>query len=127
MTATGAQTYHESDGKAVEVTLTATVAKDQVAYVQGWLGLVTKDGVSGENTNLTIDEREYQFTVPSALAVAKGDIVYIDVTDLTGHTPDDSAYSKTAGSNKIRLFKATAAQDGNNMVTGIMLVGRYMS
>lgn len=127
MTATGASTHLESDGKAVQVALTSTVAKDQVAYVEGFLGLVTMDGVSGGKTNLTIDDREYQFTVPAALAVAKGDVVYIDVTDLTGHTPDDSSYYKAAGSNRIRLFKATAAQDGNNMVTGILLVGRHLS
>lgn len=125
--ATGANTYLESDGKAVEVTLTATVEKDQVAYVDGFLGLVTLAGVSGENTNLTIDDREYQFTVPASLSVAKGAIVYVDVTDLTGHTPDDTAYYTASGSNRIRLFKATAAKDANNMVTGILLVGRHLS
>lgn len=126
--ATGANTYLESDGKSVQVALTATVTKDQVAYVQGFLGLVTKAGVSGENTNLNIDDREYQFTVPSGLSVSKGNIVYVDVTDLTGHTPDDSAYSTTAGSNKIRLFKATSDKDATtHMVTGILLVGRHLS
>lgn len=125
--ATGANTYLESDGKSVQVTLTATVEKDQVAYVEGFLGLVTLDGVSGGKTNLNIDDREYQFTVPAALSVSKGNIVYVDVTDLTGHTPDDSAYSTSAGSNKIRLFKATADKDSNNMVTGILLTGRYLS
>lgn len=125
--ATGANTYLESDGKAVEVSLTATVEKDQVAYVDGFLGLVTLAGVSGEKTNLTIDDREYQFTVPASLSVAKGAIVYVDVTDLTGHTPDDTAYYTASGSNRIRLFKATAAKDANNMVTGILLVGRHLS
>lgn len=127
MTAVGAQTYQESDGKSVEVNLRYTVENKQVAYVDAFLGITMASGDSGDAINLNIDDREYQFTVPTALAVAKGDIVYVDVTDLTGHTPDSTAYAKAAGSNRIRLFKATAAQDANDMVTGILLVGRHLS
>ena len=41
-------TYLESDGKSVAVTLSATVDKNQVAYVEGWLGIANQDGVSGD-------------------------------------------------------------------------------
>lgn len=125
--ATGENTYQESDGKSVQVALTSTVAKGKVTYADGFLGIALADGISGQNVNLNIDDREYQFTVPSGLSVAKGQVVYVDVTSLTGHYPNDAAYSTSAGSNKIRLFKATAAKDGNNVVTGILLVGKYLS
>lgn len=118
---TGADTYFESDGKSVNVTLIATVVKDQVAVVEGWLGITGSDGDSGDTIALIADNREYQFTVPTALDVAKGDIVYITVADLTGHTPDDTAYTKTAGAGKVAFFKATSDQDDNDVVTGIML------
>lgn len=117
----GENTYFESDGKSVDVTLTSTVEKGQVAVVEGWLGITNDRGASGDAISLSVDQREYQFSVPSGLAVNKGDIVYIDITDLTGHIPDSSAYSTTSGMNKIALFKATAAKDTNNVVTGIQL------
>ena len=119
----GQNTYLESDGKSISVTLTATVSKNQVAYVEGWLGISNRDGVSGDVITLSVDRREYQFTVPSGLSVSKGATVYVDVTDLTGHIPDDTAYYTATGSNRVALFKATAAKDGNNVVTGVLIAG----
>jgi predicted RecA/RadA family phage recombinase len=117
----GENTYLESDGKAVNVALTYTVAKGQLVVVENWLGIASDDGSSGDTIALSIDEREYQVTVPSGLAVAKGDKIYIEVADLTGHIPDDTAYSTTAGAGKVAFFKATAAKDSNHVVTGKML------
>jgi hypothetical protein len=45
------------------------------------------------------------------------------VTDLTGHVPDDSAYYTAPDENRVALFKATAAKDAANVVTGILLAG----
>lgn len=119
--AVGKQVHFESDGKAVNVNLLYTVEKGMVAVVDGWLGITGESGDSGDVIALIADDREYQFEVPSTLDVAKGAIVYLEVADLTGHTPDDSAYSTSAGSGKVAFFKATAAKDANNIVTGIML------
>jgi hypothetical protein len=60
----GQNTYLESDGKSVAVTLTSTVEKNQVVYVDGWLGIANQDGVNTEVITLSVDRREYQFTVP---------------------------------------------------------------
>jgi hypothetical protein len=117
----GENTHFESDGKAVDVTLSYTVPKGQVAVVESWLGIAGSSGDSGDEIALIVDDREYQFTVPAGLAVAKGAIVYVTVADLTGHIPDDTAYGTSAGAGKIAFFKATAAKDANNVVTGIML------
>lgn len=117
----GENTYFESDGKAVNVLLSATVEKNMVAVVEGWVGITGASGDSGDYVALSVDDREYQFTVPSTLDVAKGDIVYIEVADVTGHIPDDTAWSVTAGAGKVALFKATSAKDANDVVTGIML------
>lgn len=127
MLVVGADTHKESDGKSLHVDLTATVTAKQVAVVDGWLGIVEEAGDSGDVVALTIDPIERQFTVPSGLSVSKGDIVYVDVTDLTGHTPDDTAYSTSAGANKVAFFKATADKDGNDVVTGIVLPGNLAS
>ncbi len=120
-TVAGSRAYFEGDGRAVNVTLSATVAKDSVIYAEGWLGIAQKAGVSGDVIALAIDDREYQFKVPAGLAVAKGAIVYITVATVTGHYPDDEAYTTSAGAGKLAFFKATAAKDGNNIVTGVML------
>ncbi len=119
--AVGKNTYKESDGKAVNVDLLYDVDALQVAVVDGWAGVTMDDGESGDTIALEIAGVERQFVVPSGLSVSKGDIVYLEVADVTGHTPDDTAYSTTAGSGKIAFFKATADKDANNVVTGIML------
>ena len=121
-TVAGTTTYFESDGKAVNVTLDAgDVVKGAVIYADGWLGIAGEDADSGETLALIADNREYQFEVPSGLTVSKGDIVYITVATVTGHYPDDEAYTTSAGAGKIAFFKATADKDANNIVTGIML------
>ena len=120
-TVAGSVNWFESDGKAVNIDLLYTVTKDSVIYADGWLGLAGQSGNSGDTIALIADDREYQFTVPVGLSVAKGNIVYITVATVTGHFPDDEAYTTSAGAGQIAFFKATAAKDANNIVTGIMI------
>ena len=123
--AVGTEVYKESDGKSVPVTLQYTTAAEAVAYVGGWLGITVTGGQSGDTVSLQIERQEYQFEVPSSLAVAVGEIVRINLASLgSDHQPDDAAYNKNAESaTNINLFKATSAKDGNNVVTGILLAG----
>jgi hypothetical protein len=69
---------------------------------------------------------ERQITVPAALSLSKGSIIYVDITDLTGHKPDDTAYGTSAGANKVAVFKTTGTKDANNVVTGVFL-GQLLS
>lgn len=121
MTEVGFDTYFESDGKAVEVDLLYTVLKNQLVSVDSWVGIANRSGDSGDSVALSVDNREYQFTVPTGLSVSKGDIVYVDIDDVTGHTIDDTAYATSAAAGSVAVFKATADKDANDMVTGIML------
>ncbi len=120
-TAANKPTFFESDGQAVNVTLTAAVVKGTVIVVEGWLGIAGETGAAGEQIALICDNREYQFYVPAGLAVAKGAIVYITLATVTGHYPDDAAYVAAPAAGAVAFFKATAAKDANNMVPGIML------
>lgn len=120
-TVSGLNAPFESDGKSVNVGLSYAVTKGAVTYAEGWLGLAGGDGVSGDTIALVADDREYQFKVPAGLAVSKGMIVYITVATSTGHYPDDEAYTTSAGAGKWAFFKATAAKDSNNIVTGVMI------
>lgn len=120
-TVAGSSTYFESDGKAVNVDLLYEVAKGAVIVAEGWLGIAGSDGDSGDTIALIADNREYQFEVPAGLSVSKGNIVYLTIATITGHYPDDEAYTTSAGAGKIAFFKATADKDANNIVTGIML------
>jgi hypothetical protein len=119
--AVGKLVYKESDGKSVNVTLSYSVEAQQLAVVEGWAGITFEAGESGEEIALDIAPVERQWEVPASLSVNKGDIVYLEVADVTGHTPDDTAYSTTAGEGKIALFKATTDKDDNNVVLGITL------
>jgi hypothetical protein len=120
-TVAGTTNWFESDGKAVNVNLLYTVAKGSAIYVDAWLGLAGESGDSGETIALVADDREYMFTVPASLSVSKGDIVYITVATVTGHYPDDEAYTTSAGAGKWAFFKATAAKDAGNVVKGVMI------
>jgi len=121
----GKDTYDESDGKSVDVTLSYTIEANAVVYAQAFLGISAQSGDSGDSVALRVDRREYQFTVPSGLSVSKGDIVRLDTTAITNtHIPPDAAYNKNAESaTNINLFKATSAKDANHVVTGILLAG----
>jgi hypothetical protein len=119
--AVGKLVYKESDGQAVNVDLTYDVTALDLVVVEGWAGIAMDDGESGDTIALDVSHCERQWEVPSTLSVSKGDIVYLEVADVTGHTPDDTAYSTTAGAGKIALFKATKAKDANNVVLGITL------
>lgn len=121
-TVAGSATFFESDGKAVNVTLDAgDVVKGAVIVADGWLGIAGEDADSGETLALICDDREYQVEVPAALTANKGDILYITIATVTGHYPDDEAYTTTAGAGKIAFMKLTSDKDANNIVTGIML------
>lgn len=110
-----------SDGRSVPVSLSYPIGKNQVAVAGGWVGITAESGASGDEINLIVDDREYLFTVPSGLSVDPGDIVYVEVADVTGHTPDDTAYSTTAGAGKVAFFKATGTKDADNNVPGVMV------
>lgn len=120
-TVAGSPTFFESDGKALNVTLTNTVAKDAVIVVEGWLGIAGADGESDDTIALIADDREYQVEVPTGLSASKGDILYITVATITGHYPDDEAYTTSAGAGKLAFIKLTSDKDANDIVTGIML------
>jgi len=124
--ATGDKTYFESDGESVNVSLVSTIEANMVVLANGWLGISNGSGNSGGSVAVSIDRNEYQFTVPAALAVSKGDIVRIDTTAVTGtNIPPDAAYNKSAlSATNINLFKATEAKNGTtHVVSGILLSG----
>lgn len=129
--ATG-DTYLESDGKSVTVTLNkGDVVKDAVTYAEGWLGIASADVASGYDVALQIDMREHQIVLPSGLGGVTGDTIYIDTAHaslISSHVPADAAYSTSAGSGKVALCKLTSDQDGTtNVATAILLAGLWAS
>lgn len=121
-TVAGSPTAFDGDGKAVNVTLTnGDVVKDAVIVVQGFLGIAGEDALSGETLALITDDRSYHVKVPAGLTATKGMILYITIATITGHYPDDEAYTTTAGAGKIAFMKITESKDANNVIVGHML------
>lgn len=115
------ETRLESDGDALNVDLTATVAKDRLIVAEGWVGFACDNGKSGDTIALEVATVERQIILPSAFAGVKGDLVFITVATITGHYPDDAAYTKTAGAGKLLLGKLTSDQDDDDVATFIVL------
>lgn len=101
-----------SDGKAVDVTVDATITKGDVVYKDGFAGIAMQDAVSGETIALEIAQREHEINV-GGISAAKGTILYI--TAATG------AITATAGSGKAPFCKVTVAKDSNNIVWAVLL------
>ena len=110
-----------SDGKSVTLGITATVIVDQVAVIEGWLGVTNGPGDSGDSVALDISLVERQIILPAAFDPAVGDVIYITIATITGHTPDDAAYTNTAGAGKLALGKVTVVKDGNDVAEYITL------
>lgn len=118
------QTHKEGMGEstnAVNVDLLYTVAKDRLIVADGWLGVADANGESGEAISMSINDVERQIWLPADFAGVKGDLVFITVATVTGHYPDDAAYTKTAGAGKLLYAKLTSDQDDNDIATAIVL------
>jgi len=127
MPTTDKSAFIESNGNSVRVTADAAVSKGEIVYWDGFLGVLADTSTSAEDAILTIDQREYQFYVPDAVSVSKGDVVYIDVDSLTGAPADDDYDTDDSGMTTPRaLFmatsdKVTANGSGKHYATGILL------
>ena len=115
--------HRDGNAHSIQRTLDGTVSAMQVVSDGVWAGINVESGDSGELRAWSIDGGIYQFYVPDGLSVNDGDIVYLELADITGNIPDDTAYSTTAGAGKIALFKAledkvTANGSGDHYVTG---------
>lgn len=117
----------DSAGNSFNKTLTYAVNGQELVVVGGAAGIPYEDAESGAQIALRADAAIYQWYVPDGLSVAEGATVYLEIADVTGHVPDDTAYSTTAGAGKIALFFALAAKDtsrgsGNHYVVGRSLL-----
>lgn len=126
MFAVGQDIAEDAEGEAVTLTLTATVNAKQIAYINGWLGVTVASGASGQNIALEVCEKVYQITLPAALsAVAVGNIVYVTLASVTGHTPQTAAYTLTPGAGKQALCRVVevygADSDGNYVVAALLM------
>ena len=121
-TVAGSPTHKDNpDAKAVNVTLDAgDVVKGAVVVADGWVGIAGQDADSGESLALEL-VGEYQVEVPAGLSASKGQILYITAATVTGHYPDDEAYTTSPGAGKVAFMKLTSDKDANNIVTGILL------
>lgn len=99
-----------TDGKAVEVTLTETTAKDTLVYLEGFFGITLAAGSSGDTVAIEIAQRVHELTVGAGITADKGDILYIsDDGDIT-NTDTDTPFGKVV-----------LAKDSNNVVWVLLL------
>lgn len=102
-----------SDGKAVDVVVSADVTKGDPVVAQGWHGIAMADAASGDTVALEVASREHELVVDSGVVAAKGDVLYI--------TPDGVLDDTSNSGANAPFIKVTVAKDSNNVVWGILL------
>lgn len=102
-----------SDGKAVDVTVTATVVKGDVVSIEGFAGIAMASASSGEDVALEIATREHEITVGSGVTAAKGDVLFV--------TTASGAITNTDDGNTKPFCKVTVAKDANDVVWAVLL------
>lgn len=120
--AVGDTTYN-GNGNARNVALSYTVTKDQLAVVGGQVGIMSNSGDSGDTVAMDLADDIRVIQLPTALAGVAGDKIFITVATVTGHTPDDAAYTTSAGAGKILLGILITDQDANDYAR-ILRVGK---
>lgn len=100
-----------SDGKAVDVVLSADATKGDLVVAQGWFGVAMNDGVTGDTIAIEVSQREFIFTVPGTVTAAKGDVLYVTSAGVI---------TNTSTSNKAAL-KVTKAKDSNDVIWAKLL------
>lgn len=103
-----------SDGKAVDVVIPSghdPVTKGDLIIADGWYGIAMNDGVVGDTIAIEVTQREFVFTIPAAVAAAKGAVLYLTSA---------GAITATASGNTAAL-KVTKAKDSNNVIWAKLL------
>jgi predicted RecA/RadA family phage recombinase len=57
-----------ADGYSVDVTLSYEVDEGDIVVVQDWVGIVSKDGESGDSRALNVENAEFDMILPTGLA-----------------------------------------------------------
>jgi hypothetical protein len=114
--AVGKSIHRRSKARALELAISYGVEADQLVHVEGVVGLTVQSGTSGDTITLEREPRILEIELPSALydTLAVGDELYLDTSEVTGHTLNDAAYTKTASSNK--FFGYVVELMGNNII-----------
>lgn len=110
------------DGKSVDVQLQYTVAANRLAVIQGWVGFTNGAGESDDYISMSVDDREYRLDVGTANPTV-GATLFVEVADLTGHYPDQTALSTSAGAGKVAFAKVTKGKNGVNNIVCVKMIG----
>lgn len=101
MMAVGKSIHRRAMARAVTLELDYTIENDQLVLVDGILGLSVDGGDSGDSVAIEREPQVIDIEVPAALyaTLAVGDKLYVVAANVTGHTLNDDAYTKTATAN----------------------------
>jgi hypothetical protein len=100
-----------SDGLAVKLTATKTIAAKALTREAGFHGVAFRGASSGEEVVIAIEQCEIEVTVGGGVTAAVGDILYIT----------DAGVITNTSSGNTACLKVTVAKDTNNVVWGILL------
>lgn len=99
-----------SDGKAVEVTLVETTAKDELVLLDGFFGITMAAGSSGDTVAIEIAQRVHELTLPEGVTADKGDLLYVSDAGVITNTDTDNLFGKVV-----------LSKDSNNIAWVLLL------
>ena len=114
--------YKDTDGKAVDFTLSYTISGEKPILVNDIPGFPSESGDSGDMRSITADGGVYQWQAPAALSLSIGDTVYVDVSEVSGtHEIPDAAFTTTSGAGNVPFLRVLEEKDSNNWTSGKLI------
>lgn len=108
--------YKETDGNAVDVTLTHSISGQKPILVNDIPGFPYESGDSGDMRALSADGAVYRVQIPAGLTPEIADTIYVDTTAVTEHEIPDAAYTTTSSGDTVPFLKVLTEKDANNWI-----------
>lgn len=113
-------------GKAADVTITSAVETGDIFVADGFAGINPRDAESGDTVAMNIEVAQFDVLLPASLSLTKGDSIWLNTADVTGHIPNDTAWGTSdGGAGWILYGRALTDQNSTTGQVNVLQLSGY--